>query len=42
MENKEITPREVIFPDRRTLEEVIEEIMSKINAQTVAENEEGE
>ena len=24
MENKEITPREVIFPDRRTLEEVIE------------------
>ena len=30
MENKEITPREVIFPDRRTLEEVIEELREKI------------
>jgi hypothetical protein len=30
MENKEITPREVIFPDRRTLEAVIEELRAKI------------
>lgn len=32
MENKEITPREVIFPDRRTLEEIIEELREKIKA----------
>lgn len=28
--NKEITPREVIFPDRRTLEEIIEELRAEI------------
>ncbi len=30
MANKEITPREVIFDDRRTLEEVIKELEKKI------------
>ena len=30
MENKEITPKEVIFPDRRTLEEIIEELRARI------------
>lgn len=30
MANKEITPREVIFDDRRTLEEVIEDLKKQI------------
>ena len=30
MANKEITPREVIFDDRRTLEEVIKDLKKQI------------